>query len=248
MQQMIDTKTTTLQRVSRRKGFTLIELLVVIAIIAILAAILFPVFARARENARRTSCASNLKQIGLGFLQYTQDYDERLPRIPADTGQLATPSWDIQLYPYMKSTQILACPSDSVSPTIDMTGQGYDGYSGSLRRSYAMAEYIGEPDGVSLAAIPVVSKTFLTVEKNMGRYGTTSADQWNNDYATWFGNNIAKNGSEWRHLDTTNFLFADGHVKAQKRPGNPPTLIYHDVYVNATRGSDFYYPGQMPQN
>src|SRR5688572_16253581 len=61
------------------KGFTLIELLVVIAIIAILASILFPVFARARENARRSSCQSNLKQLGLGFIQYTQDYDEKLP-------------------------------------------------------------------------------------------------------------------------------------------------------------------------
>src|SRR5690349_12144108 len=61
------------------RGFTLIELLVVIAIIALLAAILFPVFARARENARRASCQSNLKQIGLGFHQYTQDYDDRLP-------------------------------------------------------------------------------------------------------------------------------------------------------------------------
>src|SRR4028118_1774787 len=62
-----------------RSGFTLIELLVVIAIIGILASILFPVFARARENARRSSCQSNLKQIGLGILQYTQDYDEKLP-------------------------------------------------------------------------------------------------------------------------------------------------------------------------
>ena len=65
---------------NQRKGFTLIELLVVIAIISILASILFPVFARARENARRTSCLSNMKQIGLGLMQYTQDYDERYPR------------------------------------------------------------------------------------------------------------------------------------------------------------------------
>ena len=78
------------------RGFTLIELLVVIAIISVLAAILFPVFARARENARRTSCLSNLKQIGLAFLQYTQDYDEAYPL----TSYGATPiSWTIGAEP-----------------------------------------------------------------------------------------------------------------------------------------------------
>src|SRR5687767_13552480 len=119
------------------RGFTLIELLVVIAIIAILAAILFPVFARARENARRASCQSNLKQIALGMIQYTQDYDERLPLmfymrnmtyLPAgDPGQLPNPmtydsnvtggnfvtSWVDEIQPYVKSQQIFACPSDS---------------------------------------------------------------------------------------------------------------------------------------
>ena len=173
------------------RGFTLIELLVVIAIIAILAAILFPVFARARENARRASCQSNLKQLGLGFMQYTQDYDEKMPRMPTYTNEMATPSWDIQIFPYTKSTQILACPSDTRSPTIDMTGQGIQGYSGPLRRSYAMAEYIGEPDGVSLASIPVVSKTFLTLEFNMGDYGATPLDKWNYYYAAWNGTHIA---------------------------------------------------------
>src|ERR1044072_2109069 len=98
-----------------RKAFTLIELLVVIAIIAILASILFPVFARARENARRSSCMSNLKQIGLGFMQYTQDYDERMPPGPttyAFAGNVPS-TWDLVIQPYIKSMQLLTCPSDT---------------------------------------------------------------------------------------------------------------------------------------
>ena len=87
-----------------RSAFTLIELLVVIAIIAILAAILFPVFARARENARRSSCQSNLKQIGLGVLQYTQDYDEFYPMFIQYGGTNATQQgWAQVIQPYIKS-------------------------------------------------------------------------------------------------------------------------------------------------
>jgi len=86
----------------RTKGFTLIELLVVIAIIAILAAILFPVFARARENARRSSCQSNMKNIALGFKQYIQDYDEKYP---------AKDTWTTAIFTYTKSDQVLRCPS-----------------------------------------------------------------------------------------------------------------------------------------
>ena len=95
------------------QAFTLIELLVVIAIIAILAAILFPVFARARDNARRTSCLSNLKQIGLGVLQYTQDYDETMPL--ANWGSNAGNGfyWMDAVQPYVKSTQLFTCPSRS---------------------------------------------------------------------------------------------------------------------------------------
>lgn len=102
----------------RRAGFTLIELLVVIAIIAILASMLFPTFSRAREQARKSVCISNLRQIGLGVLQYTQDYDERYPSGYPFWGTTALfPGMNDRdslvnvVNPYIKSTQIWACPS-----------------------------------------------------------------------------------------------------------------------------------------
>jgi prepilin-type N-terminal cleavage/methylation domain-containing protein/prepilin-type processing-associated H-X9-DG protein len=95
-----------------RRGFTLIELLVVIAIIAILAAILFPVFAQAREAARKTQCLSNCRQIGLAFMQYAQDNDECLP-LSTDSGRAL--SWVNTLQPYLSSRPILRCPNDQSS-------------------------------------------------------------------------------------------------------------------------------------
>ncbi|HEY0074414.1 MAG TPA: DUF1559 domain-containing protein, partial [Abditibacteriaceae bacterium] len=95
-----------------RKGFTLIELLVVIAIIALLAAILFPVFARARENARKSSCSNNLKQLAVGVAQYTQDFDEAFPFAWNPVSGSNVCWWQL-IYPYVKSTQVYSCPSDS---------------------------------------------------------------------------------------------------------------------------------------
>lgn len=104
----------------QRKGFTLIELLVVIAIIAILAAILFPVFAQAREKSRQISCLSNMKQTGLAFMQYLQDYDERFPAMTcADSfgASCQEPfngffAWNFTIQPYIKNLQVYQCPSD----------------------------------------------------------------------------------------------------------------------------------------
>ena len=111
-----------------KAGFTLIELLVVIAIIAILAAILFPVFAQAREKARQTACLSNMKQVGTGMSMYVQDYDESYPTVDTTTGvpvpRLPLPDgriyvgqmgWALQIYPYIKSKAVFVCPSDSDS-------------------------------------------------------------------------------------------------------------------------------------
>jgi prepilin-type N-terminal cleavage/methylation domain-containing protein len=124
----------------RNEGFTLIELLVVIAIIAILAAILFPVFARARESARKTSCLSNIKQIGLGFMMYAQDYDETLPGVPFGSCPTCWPwaawpgtpgdGWMAAFYtplqPYIKNVQILQCPSQNpIGRWYDQNGISY---------------------------------------------------------------------------------------------------------------------------
>ncbi len=126
-------KSTTLQwHAGRtRKGFTLIELLVVIAIIAILAAILFPVFAKAREKARQTTCASNEKQLGLALVQYVQDYDEVMPEatLCANIYNSSLPhySWRFQLYPYVKSIGAYICPDDTTNPANGLVG-GYPIY------------------------------------------------------------------------------------------------------------------------
>ncbi|MDX1931019.1 MAG: DUF1559 domain-containing protein [Capsulimonadales bacterium] len=155
---------------ARSGGFTLIELLVVIAIIAILAAILFPVFAQAREKARQTSCLSNCKQIGLGLFMYVQDYDERYPgalqSVPPINGGSTTDRrmpLDRQLDPYVKNDQIWRCPSDSVRgfPASDTRIQFWDGTyrARSLFRSYQYVAEIYTVAGVAAAGGAAVRDT-----------------------------------------------------------------------------------------
>lgn len=193
-----------MQITPKRSAFTLIELLVVIAIIAILAAILFPVFARARENARRSSCLSNTKQLGLSVLQYAQDYDEKLPP------SLALPSlqaWFHMVQPYLKSNQLLYCPSDTGAntnnpPTLNNISYGYNYF-------YLNVDRINyDEGGVSLAAIGTVAETVM-----LGDGGLPSAGS----YAiAW---DTANYQPRARHLEGANICFVDGHSKWYKIPG-----------------------------
>ncbi len=173
-----------------RSAFTLIELLVVIAIIAILAAILFPAFARARENARRSSCQSNEKQIMLGMAQYTQDYDERLIMQGVYCGGTNGPRWNDIIQPYIKSQQILVCPS-ATHQSLDFGGGKIYNDGGNLGNtkvlSYALNGFYAEdPKRGELFLVgkvdadntPVVPSSLASVEDTAGTMALCDSAVW----------------------------------------------------------------------
>ena len=142
----------------RKRGFTLIELLVVIAIIAILAAILFPVFQKVRENARRTACLSNLKQIGLSVTEYEQDADEKSPNGWDPYGRAS--GWAWQVYPYIKSVAVFQCPDDSgVGPKSSSYGMNRN-----LGGPQSPTQTRGNSGGLSIASYNSPAKTVLLFE------------------------------------------------------------------------------------
>lgn len=197
---------------SRKKnGFTLIELLIVIAIICLLAAILFPVFARAREKARAAACISNLKQIGLAILQYSQDYDENIVGVPTNVS--ITNAWLAPYEPYLKSDQVKKCPSASPQRA-----------AGDYTRSLSVLGGDQVSDGTTWTylhrAIPFMQlfNTSLTWFAFDGRGSYT----WTNPY---YARAAGADGSAWdtstssyliaagRHSAGFNAVFLDGHVK-----------------------------------
>ena len=243
----------------RTSGFTLIELLVVIAIIAILAAILFPVFAKVREKARQTSCLSNEKQIGLSILQYVQDSDEGFP--PAARVGVDQDGWANSVYPYVKSTALFVCPDDpnASSPA----GQHETSYAlnASMRPNYGAI-------GSKLAGQASPAVTVMAVESTYGYsdFGTVGS---NLDYSSytdgfyWAGSaklmtgplGSATGGDTYLpnqspnlmlsayataglHTGGSNFLMADGHAKwlrpSAVSPGDTPAA---SAYAKAASGT-----------
>jgi len=260
---------------STKNAFTLIELLVVIAIIAILAAILFPVFAKVREKARAITCVSNMKQIGLGFMQYVQDNDETFPRwqlniVPTDGNTLRT--WPNAVYPYIKNgdhsididgtpatwgnSGIFVCPDygvqnagTSYGVNITMMQEGPD-------------DYVAQADikpSATLADLQTPADSVMAIETGVND-GGSSYDIFDPDEALWTTTVGTPPGSHpndldlqydcdataaqiaseawsypgcgmfprYRHTNTSNMIFSDGHVKAMNRGR---LNWYQNIYV-----------------
>ena len=231
----------------RTQGFTLIELLVVIAIIALLAAILFPVFARARENARKSSCANNLKQIMIGVAQYTQDYDEAFPNghtsVAGQPGGANQVFWGQLIFPYIKSTQSFRCPSDSSAPApaagVANWCQNVVGFPNRFDTSYIANWQLQRDAGAAggpaknISDLVKVSSTIYMCDGALNASGSAPFVTTTKKPLTWILNDPTSTGCvgcvqnpgdlNWgapydRHLDTANVAFADGHVKAMKYP------------------------------
>lgn len=199
-------------------GFTLIELLVVVAIIAMLAAILFPVFAQVREKARQTSCLSNVRQIGIAALMYAQDYDETLPVYQYNTlvywvGGRDAPGQKLDktrgiVYPYVRSGEINRCPSFTGGDNLGGTGYGIN------RRLMFGTGFA--PNPAALADLSVPASTVLFGDAGIpnfpakGQVGETVSIEPPSDW-------LPAPTIDFRHQGMACFTFADGHARPVRR-------------------------------
>jgi prepilin-type N-terminal cleavage/methylation domain-containing protein/prepilin-type processing-associated H-X9-DG protein len=198
----------------RRRGFTLIELLVVIAVIAILAAILFPVFAQAREKARGARCLANMRQIGMAANMYLDDWDGRLYFHHAGLEEI---TWASRLLPYTRNPQIYLCPSDPATAVVDrVTGEVH-------RPSYLINAYFTHnfpPSSSEAVEFPVnqylrddarmvsPSETILFCESGIRTPGHNQ-----DDYDAWNGlHTVEPLFNVTRHSGGAHYVFADGHT------------------------------------
>jgi len=199
----------------QKQGFTLIELLVVIAIIAILAAILFPVFAKVREKARQTACLSNMKQMNLALLQYAEDYSETYPAV-GDSPSSGFTGWVVEVMPYIKSTKIFTCPSNPNTNNYFNTNYANDyGANSTYNQSPGTFPNGGvfsaqNGPGVELAEVTAPSQVIALAEMaNNSFYYQVEIElpaQGGAQYSQLFAG----------HTGFGNYAFADGHVKALK--------------------------------
>ena len=237
-----------------RRAFTLIELLVVIAIIAILAAILFPVFAQAREKARQASCASNLKQMGIAILQYNQDFDEAYAMAMWGSSASGTRcSWPAMIQPYVKSTAIFTCPSDTgdygkTPGTIsDPAGcsASLTGYSVSYIYNYYLAGNNNPNGGVITSSLPQLPAPATTVMMTDGATTPTvgkNPTEWPARVAA-SGTTAIAGRTSWLLVNANSSTITSGFADygaPKARHAQMTNVLWADGHVKSGRIESFY--------